>query len=73
MSVFKDFKELTNAEPIKGFGGDIVPTRSSLIRLLYIGRNSKVTYLEINNITYVPIYSFNLISSSKLYRIGYPL
>jgi len=50
-----------------------VPTRSSLIRLLYIGRNSKVAYLKINDIAYVPIYSFNLISSSKLYRIKYPL
>jgi len=50
-----------------------VPTRSSLIRLLYIGRNSKVAYLKINDISYVPIYSFNLISSSKLYRIKYPL
>jgi len=50
-----------------------VPTRSSLIRLLYIGRNGKVAYLEINDIAYVPIYGFNLISSSKLYRVGCPL
>ena len=71
--MFKDFTELTNAEAIKGFGGDIVPTRSSLIRLLCIGRNSKVAYLKINDIAYVPIYSFNLISSSKLYRIKCPL
>ncbi len=51
----------------------MVPTRSGLIRLLYIGRNGKVTYLEINDIAYIPTCGFNLISSSKLYRIKCPL